>query len=175
MLKSADSTRYSPEHGARYPAGRLGRSLLQIAQLIKAALGLEVAFADVGGWDTHVNQAGSSGQLSRLLTNFAAFAQDIGERMADVAVLTMSEFGRTVAENGTIGTDRGHATAMLVLGGDTRGGRVLGRWPGLEPVERFQGRDVAVTTDFRDLFGEILVRHVGAVNLASVFPRHELE
>ncbi len=174
MLESADPSRYTPAHGARYPRGRLGRSLRQIAQLIRADLGIEIAFADVGGWDTHVNQGGSSGQLGNRLVelaeSLAAFTRDLGERMADVAVLTMSEFGRTVAENGTTGTDHGHGTAMLVLGGDTRGGQVLGRWPGLAPAERFEGRDLAVTTDFRNLFGEVLVRHLGDTNLGEVFP-----
>jgi uncharacterized protein (DUF1501 family) len=100
----------------------------------------------------------------------AAFAADLGERMRDIVVLTMSEFGRTVSENGNAGTDHGHATAMLVIGGAVRGGRVAGRWPGLDQAARFQGRDLAVTTDFRDLFGEILVRHLGAPDLRLVFP-----
>src|SRR5438132_318567 len=100
----------------------------------------------------------------------AAFAQDLGEQMRDVVVLTMSEFGRTIRENGNSGTDHGHATAMLVLGGTVNGGQVLGKWPGLGPEKRFEGRDVAVTTDFRDLFGEILARHLGAADLAPVFP-----
>ncbi len=176
MLETSNPARYRPDNGARYPGGRLGQSLRQIAQLIKADLGLEIAFTDMGGWDTHINQGGSSGQLARRLMNFAAsltaFAGDLGERMADVAVLTMSEFGRTVAENGTTGTDHGHGTAMLVLGGNTRGGKVLGRWPTLDPAEQFEGRDLAVTTDFRDLFGEVLARHLGAVNLENVFPGH---
>lgn len=179
MLESANRDHYSPAHGARYPRGRLGQSLRQIAQLIKADLGIEIAFADVGGWDTHVNQGRSAGQLGNRLVDLgeslSAFTEDLGERMADVAVLTMSEFGRTVAENGTSGTDHGHGTAMLVLGGDTRGGRILGRWPGLAAAERFEGRDLAVTTDFRDLFGEVLVRHLGDTDLASVFPRYRSE
>ena len=100
----------------------------------------------------------------------AAFAQDLGERMRDVVVLTMSEFGRTIQENGNSGTDHGHATAMLVLGGPVNGGKVLGRWPGLDPAQRFEGRDVAVTTDFRDLFAEVLARHLSAPDLAAIFP-----
>jgi uncharacterized protein (DUF1501 family) len=148
--------------------------MLQIAQLIKANIGLQVAFADVTGWDTHVNQGASEGQLAARLADFgqalAAFAQDLGERMRDVVVLTMSEFGRTIRENGSLGTDHGHATAMLVLGGPVSGGKVLGRWPGLDTADRFEGRDLAVTTDFRDLFGEILTRHMGATDLSAVFP-----
>jgi uncharacterized protein (DUF1501 family) len=174
MLKEANPGRLSPDHGASYPRGRLGLSLMQIAQLIKSEVGLEIGFVDVGGWDTHVNQGGATGPLSTRLTELAgalaAFATDLGPRMRDVLVLTMSEFGRTVRENGTGGTDHGHATAMLVLGGAVHGGRVLGRWPGLAPEARFEGRDLAVTTDFRALFGEILEGHLGATNLDPVFP-----
>jgi uncharacterized protein (DUF1501 family) len=174
MLEQADPGRYEPGNGAEYPSGRLGRSLMQIAQLIKADLGLEIAFADAGGWDTHVNQGSDQGQLAGRLDELgrtlAAFAQDLGDRLADVVVLTMSEFGRTVRENGTGGTDHGHATAMFVLGGGVRGGRVLGRWPGLDPAERYEGRDLAVTTDFRDLFGEVVSAHLGARALDQIFP-----
>ena len=175
-LKRLNPEDYRPEHGATYPEGRLGRALRQIAQLIKADLGLENAFADVGGWDTHIAQGSSRGQLATRLRELgdglAAFAQDLGDRMSDVVVLTMSEFGRTVAENGSGGTDHGHGTAMLVMGGGVRGGRIQGRWPGLGAEARFQGRDLAVTTDFRDLFGEILMRHCGATKLDAVFPGH---
>ena len=178
MLKEANPQARSPEHGAEYPRGRLGDSLRQIAQLIKAGLGLEIAFADMGGWDTHVNQGSDQGQLALRLAELgqalAAFATDLGERMSEVCVLTMSEFGRTVRENGTGGTDHGHGTAMLVLGGTVRGKRVVGRWPGLGADARYEGRDVAVTTDFRDLFGEILTRHLGARDLTAVFPGHRL-
>jgi uncharacterized protein (DUF1501 family) len=174
MLRQADPGRYEPANGADYPPGRLGRSLMQIAQLIKADLGLEIAFADAGGWDTHVNQGSDQGQLAGRLDELgralAAFAQDLGDRLADVVVLTMSEFGRTVRENGTGGTDHGHATAMFVLGGGVRGGRVLGRWPGLDPAQRYEGRDLAVTTDFRDLFGEVVSAHLGARSLDQIFP-----
>ena len=174
MLKRADPTQYRPASDIQYPPGRLGRTLLQIAQLIKANVGLEIAFADCTGWDTHVNQGSSEGQLSARLRELglalSAFTRDLDDRMRNVVVLTMSEFGRTIRENGNSGTDHGHATAMLVAGGPVNGGRVLGRWPGLEMEQRFEGRDVPVTTDFRDLFGEILVRHLGASDLAPVFP-----
>ncbi|HEU5219757.1 MAG TPA: DUF1501 domain-containing protein [Gemmatimonadales bacterium] len=177
MLQSANPAGRSAEHGAEYPRGRLGQSLAQIAQLIKAGLGMEIAFADMSGWDTHVNQGSEQGQLSLRLIELgqalAAFATDLGERMSDVCVLTMSEFGRTIRENGTGGTDHGHGTAMLALGGTVNGRRVAGHWPGLGQTERYQGRDVAVTTDFRDLFGEILTRHLGARDLASVFPGYQ--
>ena len=174
MLKRADPTQYRPAGDVEYPPGRLGRTLLQIAQLIKADVGLEIAFADCSGWDTHVNQGSSEGQLSARLRELgqalSAFARDLGDGMRNVVVLTMSEFGRTIRENGNSGTDHGHATAMLVMGGPVNGGHVLGRWPGLDIDTRFEGRDVAVTTDFRDLFGEILARHLGATDLAPVFP-----
>src|SRR5216117_2517265 len=174
MLKRLDPGQYRPANGADYPRGRLGKALLEIAQLIKADIGLQVAFADVTGWDTHVNQGATEGQLAGRLSELgealAAFTRDVGERMRGVVVLTMSEFGRTVRENGSSGTDHGHATAMLVLGGPVNGGRVLGKWPGLDPAQRFEGRDVAVTTDFRDLFAELLARHLGARDLSAIFP-----
>jgi uncharacterized protein (DUF1501 family) len=174
MLRAADVARIQPAPGAEYPAGRLSQALRQIAQLIKADVGLEVAFADVGGWDTHVAQGGERGQLANRLREFAAalaaFARDLGDRLADVVLLTMSEFGRTVAENGNRGTDHGHATAMVVLGGGVRGGRVYGRWPGLERERLFEGRDLAVTTDFRALFNEVAVRHLGVPVAAGLFP-----
>jgi len=178
QLQQADPTRYQAANGAEYPKGRLGRSLLQIAQLIKADLGVEIAFADVTGWDTHVNQGAADGQLAGRLDELggalSAFVTDLGDRMADVVVLTMSEFGRTVRENGNRGTDHGHATAMLVLGGTVNGGRVAGRWPTLDPASRYEGRDLAVTTDFRDLFGEVLTGHLGATSLSAVFPGYDL-
>src|SRR5256712_4513669 len=152
MLRSARASRIAPAHGAEYPRVPLGEALRQIAQLIKANVGLEVAFADMQGWDTHVGQGAERGQLALRLRDFgaalAAFAQDLGDKMSDVVVLTMSEFGRTVAENGNRGTDHGHATAMLVLGGGVRGGKVYGRWPGLARERLYEGRDLAVTTDF---------------------------
>src|SRR5216117_2573362 len=176
ILKRADPTQYRPAAGADYPPGRLGKTLLQIAQLIKADVGLEIAFADCSGWDTHVNQGSSEGQLSARLRELglalAAFNRDLGDRMRNIVVLTMSEFGRTIRENGNSGTDHGHATAMLALGGPVNGGRVLGRWPGLGVEQRFEGRDLAVTTDFRDLFGEILARHLGAADLGEIGRAH---
>jgi uncharacterized protein (DUF1501 family) len=166
MLKAAAPQRLAPANGATYPRGRFGESLRQIAQLIKADVGLEVAFADVGGWDTHAGQGNELGQLAQRLREFAeglaALDRDLGPRMSDVVVLTMSEFGRTVRENGNRGTDHGHGTAMLALGGAVRGGRVYGHWPGLARERLFEGRDLAVTTDFRSLFTEIAVRHLGA-------------
>ena len=174
QLKQANPTQYQPGNGAQYPRGRIGRALLQVAQLIKANVGLQIAFLDATGWDTHVNQGASEGQLAARLQELggalAAFATDLGDGMRDVVVLTMSEFGRTIHENGNSGTDHGHATAMLLLGGAVNGGKMLGRWPGLDPAARFEGRDVAVTTDFRDLFAEVAARHLGGTDLSSIFP-----
>ncbi len=176
-LKKANPAQYQPENGAVYPANQFGNSLRQIAQLIKADVGLEVAFTDIGGWDTHVNQGNARGQLANLLQQFssaiAALYQDLGQRMDDVVVLTMSEFGRTVKENGNRGTDHGHANAMFVLGNSVQGGKVYGRWPGLKNDQLYEGRDLALTTDFRDVFAEIASRHLGVNDLKSVFPGYQ--
>jgi uncharacterized protein (DUF1501 family) len=174
MLRDADPSRYQPEHGAEYPRSPFGQALKQIAQLTRSDLGLEVAFADVGGWDTHVNQGAAQGQLAGRLDDFAraiaALVTDLGDRMADVVVLTMSEFGRALQENGNRGTDHGHGNAMMILGGGVRGGKVYGRWPGLTADKRYEGRDLAITTDFRDVFAEIVVRHLGLADARPVFP-----
>jgi uncharacterized protein (DUF1501 family) len=177
-LKQVNPAQYQPENRAEYPRGEFGNSLLQIAQLIKAGVGLEIAFTDIGGWDTHVNQGNTRGQLANLLQQFssgiAALYQDLGQRMDDVVILTMSEFGRTVRENGNRGTDHGHANAMMVLGNNVRGGNVYGKWPGLKSDQLYEGRDLALTTDFRDVFGEIAARHLGASDLKSVFPDYPI-
>lgn len=178
FLKSANPAQYKPENGAVYPPSQLGRSLMQIAQLIKAGVGLEVAFAEAGGWDTHINQGGARGQLANLLRDFAssiaAFATDLGKRMDDVLLLTMSEFGRTARENGSRGTDHGHGNAMLVLGGTVKGGKVYGDWKGLRNDQLNEGRDLAVTTDFRDVFAEAASKHLGAKDLNSLFPKYNV-
>ena len=174
MLRSANPEQYQPADGVDYPRSQFGQRLKQIAQLIKANVGLEVAFADVGGWDTHVNQGGATGQLAQRLDDFsrsiASLVSDLGDRMADVTILTMSEFGRMARENGNGGTDHGHAGAMFVIGGDVHGGRVFGRWPGLQPEQLYEGRDLALTTDFRAVFSEVASRHLGARRLDVIFP-----
>ena len=173
-LKQSGAGRLAPANGADYPRGRFGEALRQMAQLIRADVGLEIGFVDSDGWDTHVAQGAEQGQIANRLRDFgaglAAFARDLGDRMSDVVVLTMSEFGRTVAENGSRGTDHGHATAMLVFGGSVRGGKVYGRWPGLAREQRFEERDLAVTTDFRTLFAEVAGRHLGVALPASLLP-----
>jgi uncharacterized protein (DUF1501 family) len=175
MLKSADPAKYQPENGADYPRSAYGDALRQIAQLIKADVGLEVAFAEAGGWDTHVNQGSAVGQLAGRLDDFgrgiAALARDLGDRMGDTVILTMSEFGRAVAENGNRGTDHGHGNAMFVIGGgNVRGGKVYGRWPGLAREQRYDGRDLAVTTDFRSVFDEVVRGHLDVADTRTIFP-----
>lgn len=173
-LRRIGSVNYQPASGAEYPHGKLGQDLQQVAQLIKADVGLEVAFSNVGGWDNHVNEGGVEGQMANNLKELGdaltAFHKDLGDRMENVVVLTMSEFGRTARENGNRGTDHGHANAMLVLGGAVKGGKVYGDWPGLKPSQLNQDRDLAMTTDFRDIFAEVVVRHLGTENSAAVFP-----
>lgn len=177
FLKKANPSQYKADNGAVYPNSAFGRSLLQIAQLIKANVGLEIAFTEVGGWDTHFNEGSSRGQLGNLLRDFgagiAALATDLGQRMDDVVILTMSEFGRTARQNGTGGTDHGHANAMFVLGNSVKGGKVYGDWKGLSNDKLYEGRDLAVTTDFRDVFGEIAYKHLGDKSLDKVFPGYQ--
>jgi uncharacterized protein (DUF1501 family) len=174
MLKSADPSKYKPAVGADYPKGRFGDSLKQLAQLIKADLGVQVAFADIGGWDHHVNEGSTQGQIANVLTEFsqslAAFWTDLGDLREDTVVVTMSEFGRTTRENGNRGTDHGHANVMFVMGGPVKGGRVYGRWPGLDPSQLNEGRDLALTTDFRQVLGEAVYSHLGNKSLNEVFP-----
>jgi uncharacterized protein (DUF1501 family) len=174
QLKKINPDSYQPENGAQYPKGRFGLSLMEIAELFKADVGLEVAFLDSGGWDHHVNEGGVQGQLSNLLRDLgqgiAAFHQDMGDRMQDVVFVSMSEFGRTAHENGNHGTDHGHANCMFVMGGTVKGGRVYSRWPGMSEGQLYQGRDLAVTTDYRSVLGEILSKHMGGRDLKSVFP-----
>jgi len=174
LLRKADPTKYQPENGALYPTSRLGQSLQQIGQLLKANIGVEVLFVDCGGWDNHVNEGGVQGQLSNLLKDLgqglAAFHQDMGDRMQDIVFVTMSEFGRTAKENGNRGTDHGHANCMFVMGGGVRGGQVYGKWPGLADHQLNEGRDLALTTDFRSVLGEVLSKHIGVADLKPVFP-----
>ena len=174
MLQAADPTRYTPVRGAEYPKGGFGDSMKQIAQLLKADLGVEAAFADIGGWDHHQNEGSVNGQLAERLREFSqslfAFWIDMGTRAEDVAVVTMSEFGRTARENGTRGTDHGHANVMFVMGGPVRGGRVYGCWPGLAPEQLNEGRDLAVTTDFRQVLAEAAFQQIGARDLNLTFP-----
>lgn len=174
MLRDANPAQYKPAAGIEYPNSEFGNNMKQIAQLLKANLGVEAAFTDVGGWDTHQNQGGVDGQLANRLTDFSssisAFWRDLGDDAANVTLVTMSEFGRTARQNGTGGTDHGHANAMFILGGNVKGGKVYGQWPGLEDHQLNEGRDLTVTTDFRQVLGEAVVKTLGANNLEMVFP-----
>jgi uncharacterized protein (DUF1501 family) len=178
MLRAANPAQYKPAPGADYPSSEFGNSMKQIAQLLKANLGVEAAFTDVNGWDTHHNQGSINGQLANRLSDFstsiAAFWRDLGDDAANVIIVTMSEFGRTARENGTGGTDHGHANAMFVLGANVKGGRVHVRWPGLAHEQLNEGRDLALTTDYRQVLGELVTRALGAINLDLVFPGAKL-
>ena len=174
MLRQSIPQQYIPASGVQYPNSGFGQTLMQIAQLVKAEVGLDVAFADVGGWDTHANQGSSRGQLAARLKDFgdslAALYRDLGDRMQNVVILTMTEFGRAIQQNGSGGTDHGHASCLFVAGGSVTGGKVYGRWPGLASEQLFERRDLAVTTDFRDVFSEILIKHMHAKDVTKVFP-----
>jgi uncharacterized protein (DUF1501 family) len=174
MLKASDPAKYLPSMGVVYPNTAFGNSMKQIAQLMKANLGVEAAFSDIGGWDTHQNQGAATGQLANRLKEFsdsiAAFWLDMGTDAENVTLVTMSEFGRTAQQNGTGGTDHGHANVMFVLGGQVKGGKVYGKWPGMENEQLYEGRDLAVTTDFRIVLGEAAFKTLGSRNLEVVFP-----
>ena len=174
MLRSATAQQYAPTAGVAYPNSPFGQALQQIAQLIKSDIGLEVAFTDVAGWDTHANQGNSRGQLANRLRDFgdgiAALYRDLGERAENVVIVTMTEFGRAMRQNGSGGTDHGHASCMFLAGGKVRGGKVYGQWPGLAPEQLYERRDLALTTDFRAVFAEILLSHMRANDISSVFP-----
>ena len=172
---------YRPANGASYPRSPFGQALQEIARLAKSDVGLEIAFAESGQWDHHVNEGAATGQIANRLDDFsrgiAALAQDLGDRMADTVILTMSEFGRSVGENGSRGTDHGHGNAMFVIGGGVKGREVHGRWPGLKEADRFEGRDLAVTTDFRGVFGEVVLKHLAADRgtLSRIFPGYAID
>jgi len=174
MLRATDPANYKPAANANYPNNGFANNLKQIAQLLKSNLGVEAAFTDVGGWDTHQNQGSVDGQLANRLREFAdsiaAFWRDLGPEAESVTVVTMSEFGRTAHQNGTGGTDHGHANAMFVLGGNVKGGKVYGKWPGLSDHQLNEGRDLAITTDYRQVLGEVVAKTIGASNLEVTFP-----
>jgi uncharacterized protein (DUF1501 family) len=176
FLKKANPSQYLPASGVQYPRGPFGNSLRQLAQMIKANIGLEVAFVESNGWDHHVAEGGVDGQLAARLSDLAqglaAFYRDLENHIDDIVVLTMSEFGRTAWENGNRGTDHGHATSMFILGGSVRGGKIYGEWPGLQPEQLYEGRDLALTTDFRTVFSEIILKHLGNNNLKTIFPNY---
>ena len=178
LMKQADPAQYSPANGAAYPASGFGQALKQIAQLAKSDVGLEVAFAETGNWDHHVNEGSTQGLLATRLDDFgrglAALVTDLGDRLNDTVIVTMSEFGRALSENGNRGTDHGHGNAMLVMGAGVKGGKVYGKWPGLSAEALYDGRDLAVTTDFRDVFAEVVTSHLGVLDPSSIFPGYTI-
>jgi uncharacterized protein (DUF1501 family) len=161
-----------------YPDTEFGHALRQSALLINAQVGVEAIALDLGGWDTHIAQGGAEGQMAALLgelsTGLAAFRTDVDAHWRRVSVICMSEFGRRVWENGGLGTDHGHAGATLALGGGVNGGRVYGAWPGLHRDALVGTGDLAVTTDYRDVLGELLHKRLQTPALDAVFPRHQI-
>jgi uncharacterized protein (DUF1501 family) len=174
LMAKLNPSQYRPSDGAKYPDSPYGRALMQIAQLVKADMGLEVACADIGDWDTHVNQGGADGEMAANLKEFAdglhALYTDLSANLGRVTIVTMSEFGRRVAENGGGGTDHGHGNAMFVLGGNVVGGKAYASWPGLHAEQLYGPGDLQVTTDFRDVLGEIVAKRLGNQSLGDVFP-----
>lgn len=168
---------YAPAPAAKYPATPFATALKEIAQLAKSDQGMEIACADIGGWDTHADQGGAEGRMAKLLAELAqsleAFVVDLGERAARLTVVVMSEFGRRVKQNASRGTDHGHGNCAFVLGGAVNGGRVYGAWPGLQPEQLYGPGDLAVTTDFRDVLSEIVARRLGNARVADVFPSYQ--
>ncbi|MCA9790973.1 MAG: DUF1501 domain-containing protein [Candidatus Eremiobacteraeota bacterium] len=174
ILSSDEFRNYRPRPGANYPGSGLGQSLRQMAQLIKAGVGLEVGFAESGGWDTHVRQGTENGTFfqrgNELAQAIAAFWTDLGEHQDKVTVMTMTEFGRTVAQNGSGGTDHGRGSCLFVLGNDVVGGRVYGSVPELAKENLEDGRDLPVTTDFRAVFSEVAAKHLQLASTGGLFP-----
>lgn len=179
MAAKLNPDTYKPANGAVYPSSDFGQNLKQVAQMIKADVGVEVAETDVEGWDTHANEGASTGQLGRLVEDLSkslqAFATDLRDELDRVVLVTMSEFGRTAAENGSAGTDHGHGTVWMALGGSVAGGKIYGQWPGLDAADLFEERDLAVKTDFRLVLSEVLDRHMGSASLAKIFPGYSYD
>ncbi|MBT3336481.1 MAG: DUF1501 domain-containing protein [Anaerolineae bacterium] len=175
-LSQIDTSTYTPEGEATYPETDFGMALQQVAQIAKAEIGMEVASIDIGGWDTHNQQGVLDGTMPALLSGLAsaisAFYRDLGERAKRVTLITMSEFGRRTYENGSGGTDHGHGNLMFILGGNVNGGKVYGEWPGLSAENLYGPGDLAVTTDFRDVLSEVLLKRLANPNQQNVFPNY---
>lgn len=177
-LLSAFSTHNPSDYPAvsdpPYPQGKFGLGLQQIAMLIKAGLGLEVAAIDLDGWDTHFAQGGAAGQMANLAAELgqglAALYADLTSHLQHLTVVVMTEFGRRAYENGSLGTDHGHGGAMLVLSGNVLGGKVYADWPGLSPGQLLPPGDLAVTTDYRHVLAEICLKRLRNPALAQIFP-----
>lgn len=179
VIQQVRNQPYTPANGAQYPQNGFGNTLMQIAQLIKSGIGLELATASVGGWDNHSGQGGgeATGRQARAHANFAqgihAFYTDLGSMMSDVMILTQTEFGRTAAENGSGGTDHGYASTWYAIGGGVQGG-VYGQWPGLYEDQLQSGRFLQSTVDYRDIYAEVLTHHLGNNNLELLLPEHDV-
>lgn len=177
LLRKVDTT--SPPKGRAYPTDEVGQGLRIVAQLIEAEVGVEVACLDFGGWDTHAAQGSSEGQMARLLHSLGqaliAFYEDLQSKMNQITLVVMSEFGRRVHENSSQGTDHGHGNMMLLMGGGIVGKQVFTKWPGLQPEQLTSGGDLAITTDYRDVLGEIVRKRLNNPRLAEVFPGYTVE
>ena len=178
-LETLDLLTYIPSRNAKYPDSEFGLALKQTAMLIKADVGLEVSAIDVGGWDTQFAQGASTGQMANLMKDlaegFAAFHADMHDYMSQLTTVTMSEFGRRASENGSLGTDHGHGSMMMVLGGNVDGGKVHGVWPGLGEGQLMGPGDLAVTTDYRDILSEILVKRLSNPAMDEIFPDYQIK
>ena len=176
-LETLDPLTYTPSRNAKYPDTEFGLALKQTAMLIKAEVGLEVSAIDVGGWDTHFAQGSVNGQMPNLMKDLAdglaAFHADMHEHMKQLTTVSMSEFGRRASENGSLGTDHGHGSMMMVLGGNVQGGKVHGEWPGMRDGQLMGPGDLAVTTDYRDVLSEILVKRLNNPATAEIFPGYQ--
>jgi len=176
-LQTLDPMTYIPSRSAQYPDTEFGLGLKQTAMLIKAEVGLEVSAIDVGGWDTHFAQGASTGQMANLMQDLAdglaAFHADMYGHMHHLTAVTMSEFGRRASENGSLGTDHGHGSMMMVLGGNVDGGKVHGEWPGMSEGQLMGPGDLAVTTDYRDVLSEILVQRLNNPATDQIFPGYQ--
>jgi len=177
ILQRLDAEPYLP-HGRGYAENDFGKALQMVAQLIKAEVGVEVACVDLGGWDTHVAQGNVKGVqanlMAELAAGLAAFYEDLQEQREGVTAVVMSEFGRRVQENGGLGTDHGHGSMMMVLGGGIQGGQVFADWPGLQPEQLVSPGDLAITTDYRDVLGELLRKRLNNPRLANIFPGYNV-
>ncbi|HEV7668351.1 MAG TPA: DUF1501 domain-containing protein [Thermoanaerobaculia bacterium] len=175
LLQRIDFSGYHPAGGAEYPDDEFGNAIKSTAALIKAQVGVEAATIDLGGWDSHEEMGAIDGDLAVLMTSLsrglAAFHKDLFTSGFDRVVVTVqSEFGRNASENASRGADHGHGGAMIVLGGQVAGGRVLADWPGLAPEQLYEEQDLQITIDYRDVLAEILEKRLGNTDLAAVFP-----
>lgn len=174
LLDQINFAGYVPKGGASYPSGGFGTALKSSAALIKAQVGVEAIAIDLGGWDLHAALGIFDGSMASLMTTLSqglgALHADLHGDAPNVTVVCMSEFGRRLKENGSFGTDHGHGNVMLLMGEHVQGGRVLSEWPGLAPEQLFEGKDLEVTIDFRDVLGEVVARRLGNQNLGYVFP-----